>query len=634
MIRLKALEVGDAAVQPAGAFWRRLLRMTLSPVIVLVCATVVVALWWMTMQRIEFEREQAIEAAMKSNANLAIAFEQQVSRTLQAAEQMAAFVREQYLSNGKHIDLRNWVENRIIREETFNIISVVDETGAVVSSSKEGGLVNYADRKFFLMQRNNRHDTLFINEPVIGRVTGRWQVPMSMRISPPDGSFAGVVVMSVDPSSFSVFYHQTDLGDKGLMELVDLDGVVFERKLGEHSSFGVDVRDLHWFQRRLDEPAGDFIDDGAALDGVVRIVSYRRMRDYPLMVTVGVSYDDEMTPVRQRRISYLALASVATAALLILSALLMWALARQRAVANALLANEALFRATFNQAAMGIAHIAPDGRILGVNEKFCRMLGYSRETLCGLTVYDLGNARDGDRMRQFIAQRLSSNARIYPQEIEKAYRRGDGSLLWVCEALSVVRNSHGKPKFLVAVTQDITARKELEERLSHDAMHDALTRLPNRVMFHDRLSKVLAFAHRHDTLAAVLYLDLDGFKEVNDSYGHAVGDVLLQQVAERLRNSVREEDMVARLGGDEFAIVLPWLSDERDCGVVAEKVIAALSEPFHLKEGPAVISASVGVAVFPVHGQDVATLVVHADGAMYAAKHAGKNRYCYEPLRA
>lgn len=633
MIRLNIVKGEEAAVQPTDAFWRRLLNMVLNPAIVLACAIAVAILWLVTLQRIEFEREQAIEAAMKSNANLTIAFEQQVVRLLQSAEQMAAFVREQYLISGQDIELDRWIKERVIREAIFNTIVILNEQGKMVSSSRDMGEENYANRDFFLEQRHNLQGGLFIDKPVLGPISGRWQVPMSLRIAHPDGRFAGVVVMAVDLSNFSEFYHQTNLGDRGLMELVGLNGVVFERKIGLQESYALEVKKQDWFKHHISMPVGDFVDDGTALDGVVRIVSHRIMRDYPLMVMIGVSYDDELLPVRQRQISYFVAAGIATTALLTFTILLLWVLARQRVVANALQASEALFRATFNQAAMGIAHIAPNGRILGANEKFCRMLGYNEETLLKRTVYDLGGEQDKGKLKQFIELCLSSNAKIFPQEIERTYQRSDGSLLWVCEALGVVRDARGRPEFLVAVTQDITARRELEERLSYDALHDALTCLPNRVLFQERLAKVLAAARRHEVLAAVLYMDLDGFKDVNDNYGHAAGDALLKQVAERLENIVREEDTVARLGGDEFGIVLASLSREGDCRVVAGKVLTALSVPFQLEEGLIYISASIGAAVFPVHGTDASTLVAHADGAMYAAKYGGKNRFCNAPLQ-
>ncbi|MBW7902124.1 MAG: diguanylate cyclase [Rhodocyclaceae bacterium] len=618
--------------RPANASWRRCVRTPQNLSIAAVCLVAVAGIWLVTLQRIAFEREQAVAAAMKSNAHLAIAFEQQVSRTLKAAEQVAAFVREQYLRQGPGIDLRRWVEQRVIREAMFTIVSVVDETGEIVGSSEATGRVNYADREFFRAQRDGAGDELFVSRPVLGRVSGRWQIPMSLRILRADGSFGGVVVMSVDPADFTDFSRQADLGARGLLELTGLDGVVRGRKIGDRNSFGLAAQELSWFQRRAAVPEEDFMDDGGAVDGVARIVSYRSMADYPLMVTVGTAYADELATVLQRRSSYLTMAAGATAALLVFAGLLMLALARQRAAADALQASEALFRATFHQAAMGIAHIAPDGRILGANEKFCRMLGYGSDELRARTVFDLSDADSREAARLFLAHRLSASSPGFSPEIEKPYRRKDGSILWVCEALGVVNDPHGRPDFLVAVAQDITARKDLEARLSHDALHDALTGLPNRVMFEDRLARVLESARRHGQPAAVLYIDLDGFKAVNDSRGHAAGDALLQQAARRLEDCVRAEDTVSRFGGDEFGIVLATLTRAQDCEVVAGKIVRALAMPFAVDGAPVCVSASVGAALFPGHGDDIDALVAHADSAMYAAKHSGKNRFCWEPL--
>ncbi|MDP3700780.1 MAG: diguanylate cyclase [Hylemonella sp.] len=626
--RLPDVPLGEAASGPAS--WRARASAPLNLAIGLVCVVAIVGIWWVTLQRIAFERDQALAAAMQANSNLAIAFEQQVFRTLKSAEQVAAFVREQYLRQGSGIKLKRWVEQGVIREKMFTIVSVVDERGEIVSSSQATGRVNYADREFFRVQREGAGDDLFVSRPVLGRVTGRWQIPMSLRISRPDGSFAGVVVMSVDPANFTDFYRQAELGPQGLLELTGLDGMVRGRRTGSRSSFGMEAQGLAWFQRRAAAPAGDFVDEGAAADGVARIVSYRTMAGYPLMVTVGTAHASELAPVLQRRASYLAVAGSATGVLLVFAGLLMLVLARQRAAAEALQASEALFRATFHQAAMGIAHIGPDGRILGANDKFCRMLGYSGEELRARTVFELCDADRRDEARQFLLDRLSADSPLLPPEMEVPYRRKDGTVLWVVEALGVVRDPQGRPDFLVAVTQDVTARKALEERLSHDALHDALTGLPNRVMFQDRLARVLESARRRAGQAAVLYLDLDGFKAVNDSLGHAAGDALLQQVARRLEHCVRSEDTVSRIGGDEFGVVLAALAQSQDCEAVALKIVSTLAAPFELQGETVYISASVGAALFPDHGNDTASLLAHADNAMYAAKDAGKNRFRWE----
>lgn len=612
----------------AGAPRRRYrLATPLSLAIALGCIAAVAGLWLVTLQRVAFEREQAVASAMQSNANLAIAFEQQVVRTLKAAEQVAAFVREQYLQQGTDINLRDWVARGVIREPMFTIISVVNEQGDIVSSSQETGAVNYSDRAFFQALRRSERDELFVSEPVLGRVSGQWRIPMALRIVREGGRFGGVVVMSVDPTNFTDFYRQADLGAQGLLELTGLDGVVRGRKSGGKVSFGADARSLPWFQRQAAAPEDDLIDAHGAVDGVPRILSYRSMAGHPLMVTVGSASSEVLEPVMQRRAGYLALAAGASVALLCFGALLIVVLARQRAVADALASSEGLFRATFHQAATGIAHITPEGRILRANDKFCRMLGYSLQELRQRDLFALSDEGEREAVRRFLAQRLVAHSPVLSPEMEKAYRRKDGGLLWVYEALGLVKDAQGRPDFLVVVTQDISAHKELEMRLSHDALHDALTGLPNRVMFNDRFARVLESARRYGRRAAVLYVDLDGFKSVNDQWGHAAGDQLLQQVARRLEDCVRAEDTVARLGGDEFGIVLAAIDQVEDCEVVADKVLSAMVQPFVLDSAVAQVSASVGAGLYPRHGSDADALLAQADAAMYAAKQAGKNRF-------
>ena len=603
------------------------LATPLSLAIALGCIAAVAGLWLVTLQRVAFEREQAVASAMQSNANLAIAFEQQVVRTLKAAEQVAAFVREQYLQQGTDINLRDWVARGVIREPMFTIISVVNEQGDIVSSSQETGAVNYSDRAFFQALQRSERDELFVSEPVLGRVSGQWRIPMALRIVREGGRFGGVVVMSVDPTNFTDFYRQADLGAQGLLELTGLDGVVRGRKSGGKVSFGADARSLPWFQRQAAAPEDDLIDAHGAVDGVPRILSYRSMAGHPLMVTVGSASSEVLEPVMQRRAGYLALAAGASVALLCFGALLIVVLARQRAVADALASSEGLFRATFHQAATGIAHITPEGRILRANDKFCRMLGYSLQELRQRDLFALSDEGEREAVRRFLAQRLVAHSPVLSPEMEKAYRRKDGGLLWVYEALGLVKDAQGRPDFLVVVTQDISAHKELEMRLSHDALHDALTGLPNRVMFNDRFARVLESARRYGRRAAVLYVDLDGFKSVNDQWGHAAGDQLLQQVARRLEDCVRAEDTVARLGGDEFGIVLAAIDQVEDCEVVADKVLSAMVQPFVLDSAVAQVSASVGAGLYPRHGSDADALLAQADAAMYAAKQAGKNRF-------
>ncbi len=604
--------------------WRPWIGLPLGLPVLLACALASAGIALATWQRIRFEHEQAIGAGLQANANLAIAFEQQVFRTLKAAEQIAALVREQYQRQGRCPPLQQWVHERVIREEVFSIISVVNANGDVVCSSHPGRSVNYADRPFFRAQQQAQDDRLFINPPVLGRVSGITLLPMSLRMVQPNGRFAGVVVLAVAPEVFTRFDRQAQLGAQGRLEVSGLDGLLRARSSDGQAA---DLGAAPWLQPPLAVPEGSLVDDGADSDGVVRLVSYRTMADYPLILSVGTGLAAELAATEQRRSNYLAWALLAGGTLWSLAGLLVWTLARQRRVAQALRASEALFRATFRQAALGIAHIALDGRILRANAKLCQLLGYSQAQLQQLRLPALWAQTPQPPWPPWAE--LDEPHEMALPESEKIYQCQDGTLLWVHEALSVVRRSSGRAHFLLAMVQDISARKHLEARLAHDARHDALTGLPNRLLFHDRLQQVLASAQRQGRSCCVLYVDLDGFKGINDAHGHAAGDQLLWQAARRMQDCVRGEDTVARFGGDEFGIVLAHIAQSRDGQLVGEKILQALAQPFTLDAAQVCISASVGAALYPAHGDDQAQLLAQADGAMYCAKHGGKNRFCW-----
>lgn len=202
-----------------------------------------------------------------------------------------------------------------------------------------------------------------------------------------------------------------------------------------------------------------------------------------------------------------------------------------------------------------------------------------------------------------------------------------GAVRYVHEQASCVLGAGGTVERMVGTVQDITDRKETEARLAHLAHHDSLTSLPNRMLLRDRISQAIAYGRRHNRLVAVLFLDLDRFKRINDSLGHDVGDRLLQAIAERLRKSVRDGDTVARLGGDEFAIALTDVADADDVAKVARKLLTAINQSILLDGREYYATASIGISLFPHDGGDVETLLKNADTAMYEAKEAGRNDY-------
>src|SRR5216684_454280 len=303
----------------------------------------------------------------------------------------------------------------------------------------------------------------------------------------------------------------------------------------------------------------------------------------------------------------------------------------RRRVEEALRESEQMFRATFDQAAVGITLISPDLRYLRVNDKFCEIVGYSHDELRSMGLCDTNAPAAFTDANDYLGS-LAAGEVAGHQLREKELVRRDGSRVWVAIVTSLVRGASDETGYFVSVVQDISeakraavALRESEERFRQLAHYDTLTNLPNRALFYDRMQHALALAKRNSWTVGVMLVDLDRFKTVNDTLGHAVGDKLLQQVAERLSKSVRASDTVARLGGDEFAVVLNNLSAAEDATVVAHKILAAFQAPFQVEGHSLPATLSIGAALYPNDSIDQETLLKNADAAMYRSKEAGRN---------
>jgi diguanylate cyclase (GGDEF)-like protein/PAS domain S-box-containing protein len=229
-----------------------------------------------------------------------------------------------------------------------------------------------------------------------------------------------------------------------------------------------------------------------------------------------------------------------------------------------------------------------------------------------------------DRQR-LISARRSAAGGSYDEVVRVV--RPDGTMRWVRDRAFPVRDADGKPYRIAGIAEDITERRESEERLIYLAHYDALTNRPNRLLFYDRLGHAIALARRNQWIVGVMFIDVDRFKYVNDTLGHAVGDRLLQKVSERLIKAVRSEDTIGRLGGDEFAVVLSNLGAVQDAEAVAHKIIQSIDDPFQLDGGEVYVTASIGITLYPSDGLDQDTLLKNADLAMYRAKEEGRNTY-------
>jgi len=263
-------------------------------------------------------------------------------------------------------------------------------------------------------------------------------------------------------------------------------------------------------------------------------------------------------------------------------------------------------------------------RIIYVNRSFTRVTGYTLKEISGKTPRILHSGRQPAAFYAHMWKCINASGR-WQGEIWNRRKSGEIYLEWL--SITAVKSSTGKLENYLAIFSDITLRKQEEQELYELATHDALTGLPNRFFFSERLRHAMARAKRAGHLVGMLYLDLDRFKPVNDALGHKCGDKLLQAVARRLKRSVREEDTIARLGGDEFAVILEHLSQPRDAAATARKILRALARHFMLEGHKARITASIGITVYPFDGDDVETLLKRADGAMYRAKTERMNDY-------
>ncbi len=253
------------------------------------------------------------------------------------------------------------------------------------------------------------------------------------------------------------------------------------------------------------------------------------------------------------------------------------------------------------------------------------LYGYSAEEAEGEHITFIINPEEREAEKKRIHHAIETGS--WRGELRR--QRKDGTTFWVDVVISLMADDAGQPYGLVSVDRDITEYKRLEEKLTYMATHDSLTGLPNRRLFDDRLKLALAQARRHQIELAVIFLDLDYFKDINDTLGHRIGDQLLEVVGERLTNLLRETDTIARMGGDEFLILLPEIARREDAGKVARKILEAVGEPVVVEGHDLYVTASVGISLYPDDGDDGESLMQKADIAMYQAKSEGKDNYQY-----
>jgi diguanylate cyclase (GGDEF)-like protein len=461
-------------------------------------------IWGATFGILRVKHVAAERAAAVSSRELLGTYEAQVVRALHEIDQTLNLVKYWH-ERGPKNGLAELRENGLLPPDLLFVVSIADREGAVVDSTRPAAGQNVASQDYFRQQRN---DVGFFVGQLPRGPTGDAKLQFSRRLNAEDGAFDGVVIVAVDADYFVSGYEPSKLGEQGVLGLLGTDGIFRVRRTGDAVRSGDTVAYASLV------PGPDAIETEATVtisswDGVRRYTSARELYGFPLAVLVGLSADEQLTAAQgDRRVSFWW-ATLASALLLPLIAVL-------------------------------------------------------------------------DIMTWRLAQ-----SRLRESEV----------------------------------------KLELSRRVEYLAYHDGLTGLPNRSMFSKLLAQSISEARRYHRQFAIAFLDLDRFKQINDTLGHDAGDQLLLEVASRLRACVRDSDAVARLGGDEFVVLLPTLGDAKYAATVAQKILAIIAGPFTLIGHEFRITASIGISLFPQDGMDELALTKHADIAMYQAKEEGKNNF-------
>ncbi|MGV2289544.1 EAL domain-containing protein [Trinickia sp. YCB016] len=458
---------------------------------------VLILLWTVIFARLSVEKESTYREAMASAAILSAALEQHTIKAIHQVDQITRFVKYEFEKNPNHFDLATTVQKGVVQSDTLVQVSLIDEHGTLVANTAEENPkhIDLSDREHFKVHEHENDDNLYISKPVLGRVSGQWTLQMTRRLNHPDGSFAGVVVVSEDPNYFtSDFYNNAAIGKFGVIAVISDNGAVLAR----HTGSAKDVPGTFSATGAYpvsEHVSGTYVDP---IDSVTRIVSYRHIDGYPMGVLVGLSQAEEFADYNHTRNVYLLMAGFISLAML-----------------------------GFFAVATGL---------IG------KLLGRERE-MTHLVEYDL---------------------------------------------LTGLRN-----------------RYATLQSLRHDVGQPANV---------GRL--------------ALLFIDLDNFKTVNDTLGHNAGDIVLQMTSARLSDAVADSGTLSRIGGDEFVVVLKGADVERHAVDLAEKVRGSFERPFDVRGSSFVLHASIGIALYSVANESEIDLLKKADLAMYSAKDAGKN--CYQ----
>ncbi len=528
--------------------------------------------------------------------------------------------------------LRKVLESRRPGLGRIRGLFVYDSAGRWLATSEDidiGGL-NNGDRDYFAFHRASSDRGTHLGDPVKSRSGGQWIITASRRFDNADGSFAGVVLATVDVAHFSQFFSKFDIGPNGSVSMLSTSGVMLARMPEDESFIGRDMSATELIKGLRARPREGVYYFRSPLDGRERLSSYMVSTRYPLVLLATKAKDDVLAGWWQEATSRMIFVVGLTSVIGIIGLFLVRQLAHRQRMSAALRAQEADFRLLAEESSDMVMRVGLDERIEYVSPSCTRVLGWDAVSLRGTPALSRVNAGDLPRVEQAVAD--LKRGVVEETKIVYRTRHREKREIWLETALRATRSPEtGEIDGVVAISRDMTEHKDLERKLAALATTDGLTGLANRRQFDERLQEEWARATRDGTPLSLLMIDVDHFKRFNDHYGHQSGDGALRALAAILvSEALRPADLPARYGGEEFVMLLPN-TDLQGCERVGDRVRSGLYELSlpHLQNRPSgIVTASIGAATARpgAAGMDCATLVAAADRAMYTAKDAGRDR--------
>jgi diguanylate cyclase (GGDEF)-like protein len=601
--------------------------------IVLPCfaALLIALIAFTTVRFIDTERASAEDGARTATAELGAAYASQVQVRLSTIE--AALKSLKYTVNlkGQGDALATLNQQGLTPSGLIFTVHIVDRNGIVVASNLGAVHPDLSGQASFRFHRKTDNKVTFVSRVQRGNSPGEWLLAFSRRLNDTNGQFSGILVVAVDPAYLTGSEDYPRLGKLGALGIYADDGVIRAVRVGDQVSWGQPA------------PHAD-LQPGAAgpatpgWDGVRRYVSARPVHGAGLVVFTGLAESEQLAVFEGRRRSHVWIAVSVSAGLALVVALVCawsWQITRarqrtHRAEQTFAAASMASLDAFFVLRTVLDKHrVIVDFLIEDTNARAQDMVGLDAGGLHGKRLTEvIACCRTNGVLDDLVM--VTTRGGVHESEWE--YRDAPAGRQWLHQQVVAVDDG------VVAILRDITERKRNEQAIRHQAHHDGLTGLPNRSLVHSRLQTAIAQAQAQSRTVTLVFIDLDGFKRVNDTLGHGAGDELLKIVAHRMTASLRRDDTLGRVGGDEFVIVF----GDQDTDLAArmhllERLRDNVNEPIRLDGREVTVGCSMGVAVYPNDGADAATLMDHADIAMYRAKQLGKNNvqlYAVEPAPA